>query len=94
MDEMAIKKAFLYNAGMDALEGFEDFGRLGKTKFVANHALVFMVRRLTSKWKQPVGYFLSSGPMTGAAMKELLCECIEKVTKVGLNVKVLIALNH
>ena len=90
MDEMAIKEALLYNAEMDALEGFEDFGRLGKTKFVANHALVFMVRGLTSKWKQPVGYFLSSGPMTGATMKELLCECIQKVTDVGLNVKVLI----
>ena len=90
MDEMAIKEALLYNAEMDAIEGFEDFGRLGEIKFVANHALVFMVRGLTSKWKQPVGYFLSSGPMTGATMKELLCECIQKVTEVGLNVKVLI----
>lgn len=90
MDEMSIKEALVYNVEKDEIEGFENFGTLGKSKYVANHAIAFMVRGLMSKWKQPVGYFLSSGPMSGATMKELLFECIEKLTAVGLTVKVVI----
>ena len=41
-------------------------GDLGQSKYMATHALVFMVRDLSSKWKQPVGYFLISGPITGS----------------------------
>ena len=62
MDEMAIKESVSYNAERDSVEGFEDFGSLGHTKYIANHEMVFMVRGLLTTWKQPVVYFLSSGP--------------------------------
>ena len=55
MDEMSIRESIAYNAGRDEVEGFEDYGMSGKTTYVANHALVFMVRGLTVKWKQPIG---------------------------------------
>ena len=58
-DEMSIKQALLYNEKRDTIEGFEDFGFIGKTKYIANHAIAFVVRGLASKWKQPLGYFLS-----------------------------------
>ena len=35
---------------------------------MATHALAFMVRGLATKWKQPVGYFLSAGPVTGKTL--------------------------
>ena len=71
---MSIKESVTYNVEKDKIEGFENFGLLGKTKFVANHAIVFMVRSLVSKWKQPLGYFLSSGPMTGSTSSRLLSQ--------------------
>ena len=90
MDEMSIKQCLNYNAKTDEIEGFEDFGNLGRTKYIANHAIAFMVRGLVGKWKQPVGYFLSSGPMSGSTMKSLLFQCIEKLTGIGLTVKAVI----
>ena len=89
-DEMAIKQGLVYNSSRDCIEGFEDYGNMGKTKYVANHASVFMVRGLHSKWKQPIGYFLSSGPISASMLKTLTRSCIEKVSSVGLDVRALI----
>ena len=87
---MAIKENLRYNAKEDVVEGFEEMGEMGRTKYVANNALVFMVRSLTENWKQAVGYFLSSGPMKSDIIKSALLNCIDKVESVGLNVKVII----
>ena len=38
-----------------------------------------------------MGYYLSSGPIKSEMLKNLLFNCTEKVTGVGLNVKVVIA---
>ena len=43
-DEMAIKTNLSYNRRGDCIEGFEDFGSLGQTQYIAHHALAFMVR--------------------------------------------------
>ena len=89
-DEMTLKVGLTYNSQLDKIEGFEDFGDMGPTKFVANHALAFMVRGLHSKWKQPVGYFLSSGPVAAPMLQNLVRNCIKKIHSIGLKVKVLI----
>ena len=89
-DEMAIKESVSYNAEKDQVEGFEDFGSFGRTKYVANHATVFMARGLSEKWKQPVGYYLSSGPMSSLMLKDLILLCINKLIALGLIVKLLI----
>ena len=89
-DEMSLKSGLTYNAQTDSIEGFEDFGDLGPTKYVANHALAFMVRVLATKWKQPVGYFLTSGTVTVVVLQTLLSNCISKLTNVGLRVKVVV----
>ena len=72
-DEMSLRTGLTYNITEDVVEGFEDFGTLGRTDNPAKHALVFMVRGLTSKWKQPVGYFLAKdvtpGKKTGCALE-------------------------
>ena len=89
-DEMNIKQALLYNEKCDTTEGFEDFGFIGKTKYIANHAIEFVVRGLASKWKQPLGYFLSSGPIKSTILKSLTKECIDKLKKTGLNVMAIV----
>ena len=70
-DEMSIEQSLVYNEGTDSVEGFEDFGNLGQTRYIANYATAFLVRGLTSKWKQPVGYFLSSWPIKAKILQSL-----------------------
>ena len=57
-DEMSLKCGLTYDSAMDCIEGFEDYGGIRKTQYIADHALVFMTRGLKNKWKQPVCYFL------------------------------------
>ena len=89
-DEMAIKSGISYDRRNDAIEGMEDFGTMGKTKNMANTALVFMIRGLSQKWKQCIGYFLSAGPLSSKTLKQLTLEAIDKLSEVGLNVKVIV----
>ena len=84
-DEMSINQTLLYNEKCNIVEGFEDFGFIGQTKYIANHAIAFVVRGLASKWKHPLGYFLSSGPIKSKMLKSLTKECIGKLEKTGLN---------
>jgi hypothetical protein len=42
-DETAIKTDICYNSKTDAVEGLEDFGVLGRTKYVANSVVVFTI---------------------------------------------------
>ena len=89
-DEMSIKQALVYNEGTDSVEGFEDFGDAGQTRYIANHTITFMVRGLATKWKQPVRYFLSSGPIKATILRSLTKQCIDKIDKTGLNVVALV----
>ena len=54
MDETSIKESLIYSVETDEVEGNEEFGSLGRIKYVANHAIAFLVRGLTTKWKQLV----------------------------------------
>ena len=87
-DEMSIKQVLLYNEKCNTIEGFENFGFIGKS--IANHAIAFVVRGLASKWKQPLGYFLCSGPIKPTILKSLTKECIGKLEKTGLNVMAIV----
>lgn len=57
-DEVSIKEWLQYDISRDRIAGMEDFGGTGRTKHIANHASVFMVRGLFESWKQPFGFFL------------------------------------
>ena len=85
-DEMSIKTKVTYMRGDDAIEGTENFGPLGRSRACATQVLVFMVRGVTKKWKQSVGYFLSAGPTKADIQKQLLVDCISKLQEAGLTV--------
>ena len=74
---------------LDKVEGFEDFGEFGTSHFIADHALVFYGLRYFSKWKQPVGYFLSVGRVQHETL-QCLTRCLNKLIEISLNPKVLI----
>ena len=89
-DEMSLRAGLSYNITEDVVEGFEDFGSLGNTSRAANHALVFMVRGLLGKWKQPLGYFLCRDATPADKLQLLLKECLEKLSDIGLCPKVVV----
>ena len=89
-DEMSLKSDLTYNSHDDYIEGLEDFGDFLCSPFVANHALAFMVRGLQDKWKQPVGYFLTSGAIGGDKLLPLVKTCIDKLQSIGLTIKAVI----
>jgi len=88
-DEMIIKEAVSYNLRADQVEGFEDFG-FTRSKLIANHASVFMVRGIVGNWKQPFAYFFSSGPLKATLLSDLIKEALNTLFNIGLSVKVLI----
>ena len=89
-DEMSLKSGLTYNLQSDSIEGFENLGTLGTSKYIANHALVFMVRGLATRWKQPVGYFLTSGTVSPTTLKALMMSCINQLASVGLTVRAIV----
>ena len=82
--EMSIRAGLTYDISNDRVEGFEDFGEVGRTNNVANLALVFLVRGMLSHRKQPVGYFLSKDASSADTQAELLKSCLAKLKEIGL----------
>ena len=78
---MSIKTNLEYEERLDAVVGFDDLGDNQRSNKIANYATVFMIRSLFGSWKQPVGYFLTSGPMTADTSKRKLLQCIDEVKK-------------
>jgi hypothetical protein len=78
-DEMSIRENLYFNQKLGCIEGFEDLGSQGRTSNIANRALVFMLRGLCRKWKQPVAYYLTHGStsveMLVRFLKEVLGAC-------------------
>ncbi len=68
------------------MEGFTT----DSTKEMANHAIAFMVKGIFDKWKQPIGYFLSRGPMSGSLIKSHVLDCLTKLDNIGLVVTIIV----
>ncbi|GFO32184.1 transposable element p transposase [Plakobranchus ocellatus] len=88
-DEMAIKEYVSYSVKDDKVVGYEDFGSF-QTKFIANHATVFMVHGIVSPWKQPIGFFFSSGPIDHRILSSLIREALSLLLDMKLDVKAVI----
>jgi hypothetical protein len=52
----------------------------------ATHALVFMLGRITSRWKQTVAYYYTGNSTDGTKLKAIVLEILEKATNIGLHV--------
>lgn len=87
-DEMQLKPRLAYQRGDDVIEGFTDHGSLCRANACADHALVMMVRgvSVTKRWKQPIGFFLSSGTTKAVVQQQLLTQCVQRVTTAGFTV--------
>ena len=61
---MSIKTKATYNRRHDKVIGFEDYGNGESSNFIANYVTVFMIRSMCYSWKQPIGFFVTSGVMS------------------------------
>lgn len=84
-DEMELESSLKYNRKKDTLIGFQDDG-VTKQPLFADHANVFMVKGVYRKWKQPVVYSFSNGPIKSTSLKNLILEVIKECFSIGLNV--------
>lgn len=86
-DEMAIMPGLHFNEKEEHIQGFEDMGQ-GQAKRsceIADHVLVFMVRGIKKKFKQPVSYcFSARGGAKYEQIKTLLKQILEILIKIDL----------
>lgn len=54
------------------------------TGIIYDHALVFMLKGICRKWKQPICF--CKGATSAAEIKRLLVELIKEISRIGLNV--------
>ncbi|GFO46695.1 transposable element p transposase [Plakobranchus ocellatus] len=74
----------------DVVRGFEDYAHLGGSRYIANHACVFMAQGLAAIWKQPFGFVFSSGTVKDVLLKQLILIAITELEQIGLCVKAVI----
>jgi len=83
--EMLIRQNVWFNQKFDCIEGFEDLGSQGRTRNITNNALLFIVRGLPRKWKQPVAYYLSCGSTKAEMLVQFLFGVLGACHSVGLH---------
>lgn len=74
-DEVSLMPNLAFNKCAGVVEGLQDFG-CSKDPFVADHALVFMLRGINSNWKQPFSYYLVRSATKGPQLKNLIVDNI------------------
>jgi len=57
---------------------------------LANHALVLMVRGLTTKWKQVVAYYLTGDSVDGSVLWNLVKNVIVDLNAANVNVRAVV----
>lgn len=84
-DEMAIMPALNFNEREGCIHGFEDLGSGARSQQISTHSLVFMVRGLKKRFKQPLCYvFSSKGGAKAAQIQKILKQILELLLDVGL----------
>ena len=83
---MAIDATLQLNPSKDEVDGFADLGRLGRQSFVASNVLVFMIRSITTKWKQLIGYFLTGPSIRWHQLRSLVMDALRYCASVCVKV--------
>ncbi|XP_040358556.1 uncharacterized protein LOC120843569 [Ixodes scapularis] len=84
MDEMEISQGFDHDSSLDRIFGSTTLPESRVN--VANHALVFMVGGLNTRWKQVIAYHFTGRSTDDSALKELVFHLIELCFNISLKV--------
>lgn len=89
-DSMSIKTELEYRCDQDRVIGFEELGpminRATNTPRIAKHALQFMIRGISTKWKQVIGYFFTGNSIGSTILQTLVKDAIKNLETIGFTV--------
>lgn len=85
-DEMSLSPSLHFNTAFDQVIGFEDFGGNEITENIADHVLVFMIKGLKAKFKQPICYLFCKSATKAVILKRCIKNIITQINQTGLAV--------
>ncbi|KAH1021728.1 hypothetical protein HUJ04_011212 [Dendroctonus ponderosae] len=83
-DEIALQLGLQYNYKLDC--GFVDLGGADRRPKFADHALVFLLKGIRKKWKQPICFTFCEGTTQIADLINLIKSVVCKVCETGLSI--------
>jgi len=96
LDEMAVRKCLEYDKGLRSFVG-EVSTEVAKSHCaestdveLASHALVIMIRGLTTNWKQVVAYYLTGNSVNGNVLWNLLKQIVVDLQTIDVNVRAVV----
>ncbi|XP_047034960.1 uncharacterized protein LOC124640998 isoform X2 [Helicoverpa zea] len=84
-DEVSLAAGVEFKATTGKIIGFEDFGDY-RNKTLADHALVFMIKGIKSKSKQPICFTFCKGTTKANDLKNIITRVIKEINSTGLKV--------
>lgn len=84
-DEMALSAGLRYDKKNDMILGLQKNQNNQTPKF-ADHALVFMLRGIAKKWKQPYAYYYSTSTIQTVDLVSYMKDVVRSVNKTGLKI--------
>lgn len=84
-DEMQLSANISYSIKEDTFFGFEDCGDEFRHA-IADHVLVFMLRGIRKKWKQPFSFYFVYRTMKSVTLSNKIVEMIRAARNIGLKV--------
>lgn len=88
-DGMTLKKGIVYKQSSDTVTGFVDCSNYHHGTQVANQGVLLMIRSLSQKWKQIIGYVICYHNLPSGSLGCLIQDAMEAVEKAGLTIKVI-----
>lgn len=82
-DEVAVEAGLYFNRAR--IVGFEDFG-YKQTNMIADHALVFMIKSIKGKYKQPICFTFCRSCTKKEDLKKIIIDIIREIHKTGLTI--------
>lgn len=83
-DEISISASLQFIASTGKVIGFEDLGHNEQSCKFADKALVFMIRGLRKKFKQPVAFYFTNSEMNSIKLSVIIKDVITAVQSTGL----------
>lgn len=84
LDEISISASLQFIASKGKAIGFEDLSHNEQSSKFANKALVFMIRGLRKKYKQPVVFYFTNSEMSSIKLSIIIKDIIKAVQSTGL----------
>lgn len=83
IDELSITPGLHYDMKSDKIKGFTSFyTRCDKKKNLAKHGLVFMIKGISEKWRQAIGFYLTRN-LTADRLESVLINTIKKIEELA-----------